>query len=315
MQKYKIFRDRLLGSGAYSEVFLGYDTVNHKDVAIKILNKKSDKVKREIIMREVNILRKLHHKNIIELYDFLEDDLYFYIILEYIPLSLKQFQKENHPLSENFILAIVSQLIDALEYMHSKGIAHMDIKLSNILIDENLNVYLTDFGLSNESINYKNLLKKYRGTLLFSAPEVYATKRNIKPYSTYKADIWSLGVCMYILLNNQPPFIGNKENIENIIKITPLIIRRNDISYTSRTLLRKMLEKNPENRATIYELQNIIDTAPIYSISFLQKYLIKEYGQNYSRETVKECIKKIKKPKGVNDSQIIKLLIPNKFFL
>lgn len=313
--KYKIFKDILLGSGAFSKVYLGYDTDKHRNVAVKILDKQSEKIKRKIILKEIGILRNLHHKSVIDLYDFLEDEYSFYIILTYVPLTLKQFEKENHPLSENFILAVMSQLIDALEYIHSKGIAHMDIKLSNILIDEQLNVYFSDFGLSEESLDYDILLKRYKGSLLYSAPEVHATRKIHKQYSAYKADIWSLGICMYMLLNGVPPFVGEKETIGDVIKNTPLLIKRSDISYVSRTLLRKMLEKNPDKRPTIYEVQNIIESAPIYTISSLQKYLTEEYNQHYSEETVKECIKRIKKPKGVSNNQIIKALIPNKFFL
>lgn len=290
--------------------------MKREKIAVKILDKSHENVKKENVLKEYEIIKNLHHKHIIKVYDLIENETNFFIFMMYIPKTLRQFTVEFNPLSENFVLAVTSQIVDAVEYLHSNGIAQMDIKPSNILIDDNLNIYITDFGLAENVMfsSKEKFFRIYKGTLGYSAPEVISVKKTRNLYSGFKADVWSVGICMYFLLHGKLPYIITKENMYSIHN-TPLRITRKNIRYSTKQTLRLMLEKNPINRMSIYEIKSLIDSSEVFSEHTLRIYLNDEYNILHTKEHIDRCIKKTKKIKNIkNTNELIKLIIPNTYF-
>eukprot|EP01017_Pseudomicrothorax_dubius_P027242 TRINITY_DN3111_c0_g1_i9.p1 TRINITY_DN3111_c0_g1~~TRINITY_DN3111_c0_g1_i9.p1 ORF type:complete len:367 (+),score=74.51 TRINITY_DN3111_c0_g1_i9:25-1125(+) len=223
---------KLIGEGSYGVVRLAVDKTTGMEVAVKMYEKYKlfDKQRVFAIQREVSILQKLNHKNIIKLYDYYEDERVILLVLEYVKgESLTQrIKNEDQPeLEENDIKYFVGQLADALNYIHSMGIAHRDIKLDNILVDDNGYIKLIDFGFSvpihqlNEAKQANNPTKIICGTPYYMAPELLDAERvSLSP------DIWALGVLTYYLIFGNYPFKG-----DNNTKLFAQI--RNCLLYTS----------------------------------------------------------------------------------
>jgi 5'-AMP-activated protein kinase catalytic alpha subunit len=166
---------KTIGKGAFSKVKVGIHLPTNLKVAIKILDKSKikDKKDSERISREIQILKKLRHKNIVQLYQTISSNKNIYLIMEYANgEDLFTYIKKNKRLDEKRTSIIFQQLICSIEYIHKLGIVHRDIKPENILIDENnISIKLVDFGLSNMYIQ-GDLLKTACGSPCYAAPEV-----------------------------------------------------------------------------------------------------------------------------------------------
>jgi serine/threonine protein kinase len=193
-----------LASGSFGTVVRAVNLENNKEVAVKIIETVG-KDKQKYINRtkqEIIILKQLKHKNIVELYGFIETNKQIFIIMEYIKggnlKSLIQEKKQNN-FSEEEVSLLIKNLLCAVEYLHSRDICHRDIKPENIMF-ENPNdltsLKLVDFGLSaqDHSIIYED---EICGTLIYMAPEQVEKKLYTKGI-----DMWSVGIIMYMLLNN-----------------------------------------------------------------------------------------------------------------
>ncbi|KAK6454277.1 kinase-like domain-containing protein [Scheffersomyces xylosifermentans] len=148
--------------------------------------------------RELSILRKLDHPNIVSLKAFYEDLDNYYIVMELVPGGdLMDFVAANGAIGEDATQVITKQILEGIAYVHKLGISHRDLKPDNILImqDDPILVKITDFGLAKFSDN-STFMKTFCGTLAYVAPEVFT-------------DIWSLGCLVYVLLTSHLPFNGN----------------------------------------------------------------------------------------------------------
>lgn len=154
------------------------------------------------------ILTKLDHPNIVKYYEFYLDERAIYLVMEYIgggELFDKIVQQENQVFNEVMAYQYISQLIGALNHMHALDIVHRDIKPENLMIGDNGEVKLIDFGLSK--IKKKNeMLKTVAGTPYYMAPEVL-----MGSYGK-EVDCWSLGVLLYVFMSGYLPFQGNDKN-------------------------------------------------------------------------------------------------------
>jgi len=194
----------------------GVNKENKESVAIKIIEKKAGEEELMLLHREIDIMRKLQHKHIIALYDVFEDSEKIYLILELVTGGELFDQIVSRGVySERDAAQVVSQILEAVSYMHSNGIAHRDLKPENLLCGgaDGRQIKVTDFGLSKDF--GKGNLRTSCGTPDYVAPEVLKGQ-------TYdnSVDIWSVGVICYILLCGFPPFYGNSDQqiFEKIMK-------------------------------------------------------------------------------------------------
>jgi len=200
----------VIGSGGFSEVRKGKNKKTSETVAIKVIEKQKHPDKIDNVKREIEVMRKLNHKHIICLEDVFEEegiDGKIYMVLEYVgggELFDHIIGRGNY--SENDAAFVVRQIIEAVAYLHSKGIAHRDLKPENLLCTgpNNEIIKVADFGLSKEYGNES--LETICGTPDYVAPEVLRAKGYTKA-----VDIWSIGVITYVLLCGSPPFYGSDD--------------------------------------------------------------------------------------------------------
>ncbi len=239
----------IMGSGAFATV----RKVTHKDSgntrALKII-KKNPKQDSSRMYLEVDILKKLIHPNIMQIFEFYEDKKNFYIITEFCEGG-ELFDKvvEKGSFKEDEAAAVVKQLISAINYIHLNNIVHRDLKPENILLDTKKNniIKIIDWGTARFFDKDKNKkMNKISGTPYYIAPEVLFEKYD------EKCDVWSCGVIMYILLCGYPPFNGETDN-EILAKIKSGKFTFPDeewagLSSDCKDLIKCMLEFDPKKR-------------------------------------------------------------------
>lgn len=239
----------IMGSGAFATV----RKVVHKDTntprALKII-KKNPKQDSSRMYLEVDILKKLIHANIMQIFEFYEDKRNFYIITEFCEGG-ELFDKivEKGSFKEDEAAWIMKQLISAINYIHSNKIVHRDLKPENILLDTKKNniIKIIDWGTARFFDKDKNKkMNKISGTPYYIAPEVLFEKYD------EKCDIWSCGVIMYIILCGYPPFNGETDN-EILAKIKSGKFSFPDdewasVSDDAKDLINCMLEFDPKKR-------------------------------------------------------------------
>eukprot|EP01104_Vermistella_antarctica_P017521 TRINITY_DN6213_c0_g1_i1.p1 TRINITY_DN6213_c0_g1~~TRINITY_DN6213_c0_g1_i1.p1 ORF type:complete len:517 (-),score=183.77 TRINITY_DN6213_c0_g1_i1:30-1580(-) len=215
-------RDQI-GSGSFSVVKLGVHKRTGKKVAVKIIDKKKYwhmAKTREQIQREVEILRKVQHPNVISIIDIFDTGRHLFLILE-LATGGELFDKivDKGFFPEEEARVVFRQLLGAIQYLHSNGIAHRDLKPENILLDSSkggVNIKVTDFGLARV-IGEKEMMKSLCGSPMYCAPEiirhshVHFGNPNLDPHLNpvgydKSVDMWSVGVIIYVLLSGCPPF-------------------------------------------------------------------------------------------------------------
>ena len=207
---------KVIGKGAYASVKICKNKITQEKFAMKIYEKKilNDNIKKKCILREIEILKKLNHPNIVKLYDTIISDKNILLIQELVNgISLRDFYNKEIRNQRNIsekkykILTIIfKQIFSAFDYIHKKNIFHRDIKLENILLTKNYEIKIIDFGFG--LYNPRNYLQKFFcGTPNYMAPEIIMKKE----YDCQKADMWSLGILLYKLFCADFPFKGKDE--------------------------------------------------------------------------------------------------------
>ncbi|KNA03234.1 hypothetical protein SOVF_211110, partial [Spinacia oleracea] len=254
-QKYEV--GRLLGQGNFAKVYYARHIVSGKSVAMKIVDK--DKVLRvgmiKQIKREISVMRLVQHPNIVQLYEVMASRTKIYFAMEYVKGG-ELFNKisEGGKLKEDEARKYFQQLISAIDFCHSRGVYHRDLKPENLLLDENGNLKISDFGLSalQETRRQDGLLHTTCGTPAYVAPEVI----NKQGYDGAKTDIWSCGVVLYVLLAGFLPF--HDTNIMDLYRK----VSKGDFKFPNwfppevRKLLCKILDPNPYSRITVAKLMD-----------------------------------------------------------
>ena len=241
-----------LGYGSFGKIFLVIHKKTRAKYALKKINK-TDEINEEQIKyfkREVEILYKCSHPNIVKLYGHFEDNNYCYYVMEYFPNgTVCDLIPKNDERQEKveLIASVMKDLISAIYYLHNMNpkIIHRDIKPENILLDENNKAHLIDFGWSNY---LKNKTKRYTicGTPLYSPPEMVLELGHDE-----KVDIWCIGVLLFELLCGDVPFDGNDaETVKNnIIELN--ISWPTHVIPEAKDLITKILKINPIERPSI----------------------------------------------------------------
>ncbi|KAI8644049.1 kinase-like domain-containing protein [Parasitella parasitica] len=237
-----------IGRGSYGKVKLGVHQLTCRPVAIKKISKKHA----PLMAREIHHHKQLHHPNIVALYEILSTETSVFIVSEHCPHgdlfdALAKTTRFPEPHVKKWFL----QLTDAMQYCHSLGIIHRDLKLENILLDEHDNVKICDFGFARQT-DKNQLLKTFCGSLAYSAPEVIQRQN----YSGPATDIWSLGVILYTLLAGELPFDDDSESElqRKVVKIEYSMPTY--FSEDVADLVQKILKANPYERLGISQIRH-----------------------------------------------------------
>lgn len=251
--KYEV--GRTIGEGTFAKVKFAQNTETGESVAMKVLDRTTI-IKHKMvdqIKREISIMKLVRHPYVVRLHEVLASRTKIYIILEFITGG-ELFDKivRHGRLSEAESRSYFQQLIDGVDYCHSKGVYHRDLKPENLLLDSLGNLKISDFGLSALPPQGVSILRTTCGTPNYVAPEVLSHKG----YDGTLADVWSCGVILYVLMAGYLPF--------DEIDLTTLYskIERSEFSCPSwfpvgaKSLIQKILDPNPQTRIQIEDIRN-----------------------------------------------------------
>eukprot|EP00831_Metopus_contortus_P068058 TRINITY_DN6080_c0_g1_i1.p1 TRINITY_DN6080_c0_g1~~TRINITY_DN6080_c0_g1_i1.p1 ORF type:complete len:341 (-),score=44.17 TRINITY_DN6080_c0_g1_i1:63-1085(-) len=250
MDYYKLLNP--IGKGAFGKVTLAIHKLSGKHVAIKIVDKEriADEYSRNKLLREIYILKKIKHVNVIRLMEVFENTKQVFIVMEYAGSGdLLHFVKSKKFLSEKEARPIFRQIVYGLAHIHSRNVVHRDVKLDNILLDEDGGVKICDFGVS-KIIDKSQLIFDQCGTPAYLAPEIILNKG----YKGYTVDHWSLGVMLYAMLSGTVPF-----RAPNMKELHKLIIEGKFnypvwISPKAQDLINGLIVTEPEERLSLPEV-------------------------------------------------------------
>ncbi|XP_053740856.1 death-associated protein kinase 2 isoform X1 [Synchiropus splendidus] len=248
-----------LGSGQFAIVKRCTEKSSGLEYAAKFIKKRQSRasrrgVRREEIVREVEVLQQLQHPNVVALHDVYENRTDVVLILELVSGGeLFDFLAQKESLSEEEATQFIKQILDGVEYLHQKSIAHFDLKPENImLLDRTASlprIKIIDFGLAHkieDGADFKNIF----GTPEFVAPEIVNYEQ-----LGLEADMWSIGVITYILLSGASPFLGDtkQETLGNISAMNYDFDEEffSNTSELAKSFIRQLLEKNTRKRMTI----------------------------------------------------------------
>jgi len=253
----------VIGKGADAEVRAATEKQpNGRQLAVKILkiNNEDEKYR---FKRELEVTKSLVHENIIKFYDVSEEEGAMYIFMERGGKTLEKYAEEcggENGMEEIVVRNLFLQIVNAISFIHSKGICHRDIKLENVLVDENSQkAVIIDFGFCGLVKNDSSVFSDSVGSPLFNSPEKIINQvSQIKSgYCGKSSDVWSLGVCLYYMLNACYPFYPygsmSMEELTQQILSTDVFLSPS-LSNDANDLISKLLDKNPQRRITISQV-------------------------------------------------------------
>ena len=255
IKKGNYYLEETIGEGAFAKVKLGTHIPTGEKVAIKILNKEhlfdeSNDIQK--IKKEINILKRIKHKNIIQLYEIMESKSNLYIVMEYCEnKELFDYIISKKYLKEKEACRFFQQIIDGVEYLHLSNITHRDLKPENLLLDKNYRIKISDFGLSYLGKNIDSLIETPCGTPSYAPPEMLKGEK----YNGVFSDIWSCGIILYTMLVGNLPCAESKEELiyENIMKHNYFF--PDYISEEVIDLIENMLKINPKERFNFEQIK------------------------------------------------------------
>ncbi|KAL1372138.1 hypothetical protein HN51_002290 [Arachis hypogaea] len=294
---------RLLGTGTFAKVYHARNVETGKSVAMKVVGK--EKVIKvgmmEQIKREISVMKMMKHPHIVALHEVMASKSKIYIAMELVRGG-ELFNKiaTRGRMREDLARLYFHQLISAVDFCHSRGVYHRDLKPENLLLDHNGNLKVSDFGLStfSEHLRQDGLLHTTCGTPAYVSPEVLARKG----YDGAKADIWSCGVILFVLLAGCLPFQD-----DNLVAMYKKIYRGDFrcppwFSGDARRLITKLLDPNPNSRITISKIME----SPWFKKP-VPKNMLRGMKEEDEEEKEKEIEEKMKQPSTMNAFHIISL--------
>ncbi|KAL9226976.1 hypothetical protein vseg_002729 [Gypsophila vaccaria] len=266
---------RVLGRGSFAKVFQARSMIDNKSVAIKVIDKlKTQPSIYPRIVGEVAAMRRLDHPNILRLHEVMASKTNIYLVMDLAKggdLFGKLSRRRDHRLPEALARRYFTQVVSALHYCHRHGVAHRDIKPQNLLLDEEGNIKVADFGLSaivESPLNSSDLMVKTScGTPAFAGPEIVGRARG--GYDGRKADAWSSGVILFVMMTGCLPF-----DDANLVVMYRKMINSQFrfptwVSKPARRLITRLLDPNPKTRMSIEEV--------------IEDEWVKNHGMVYSR--------------------------------
>ncbi len=296
---------RTLGEGGMANVYLAYDTILDRNVAVKVLrgDLASDEKFVRRFQREALSASNLYHPNIVQIYDFDQEDGQYYIVMEYVEgKTLKQLLKRRGSLTITEVIDIMSQLTDGMAHAHDSYIIHRDIKPQNIMILDNGMIKITDFGIAM-ALNSTQLTQtnSVMGSVHYLPPEQAAGRG-----STIRSDIYSMGILMYELLTGSVPYKGDnaveialkhlKEPLPSIREKLP------ELPQSIENIILKATAKNPQNRykdarEMHQDIITAMDESRINEPKYVYPYKDNELEKTRNLDEAIEIIKKEEKEK------------------
>jgi len=253
---------RPLGKGKFGQVYLAREKRSNFIVAIKVLSKRKIKESdnKKQVRREIEIQSHLRHPNVLRLYGYFVDKDYVYLVLEYARLGeLYKYLKSQHEqrLTHSRAARYLLQLVSALNYCHSKGVIHRDLKLENILLSADDQVKLSDFGSSVHAGGHRR--STLCGTLDYLAPEIVTGQKHDQA-----VDRWALGIILYELLVGRPPFEAPEEiaTVELIKECAQSLKFPEHVDLDAQDLISRLLQHNPDDRIALSD----IPSHPFFSV-------------------------------------------------
>ncbi|NXW40594.1 STK36 kinase, partial [Nyctiprogne leucopyga] len=248
MERYHVLE--MIGEGSFGRVYKGRRKHSAQVVALKFIPKvgRSEKELKNL-QREIEIMRSLHHPNIIQMLDSFETNKEVVVVTDYAEGELFQILEDDGSLPEDQVQTIAAQLVSALYYLHSHRILHRDMKPQNILLGKDGVVKLCDFGFARAMSIHTMVLTSVKGTPLYMSPELVEEQ----PYD-HTADLWSVGCILYELFVGTPPFYTS-----SIFQLVSLIVKDpvkwpTAISPVFKSFLQGLLMKDPRQRLSWPEL-------------------------------------------------------------
>lgn len=246
----------IIGQGSFASVRRAVQKTTKASVAIKTYEKYRllDALQKAAVAREIKILSQLSHDNVVRLLKVIDTPKQLHLVLEEVKgLSVRSWmmQKEGRRLAEPEAKTVFRQVVTALEYLHSRGVAHRDIKLQNVLITEDLHVCLIDFGCATEgAMESKSGI--YCGTLHYMAPEILQ-RRGFKAAA---ADMWAAGVMLFCMLSGDFPFkAANDRNLRLKIQSGEVVFP-SFFTEEAKLCLTSLFSPDPETRPSAKAIMN-----------------------------------------------------------
>ncbi|GMT22040.1 hypothetical protein PFISCL1PPCAC_13337, partial [Pristionchus fissidentatus] len=280
-----------IGAGGFGKVRLATHLLTGQRCAIKIIDKKAIGEDLPRVKTELDALRTLQHQNICRLYQEIETEDKFFLIMEYCSGGeMFDYIVRKARLEESEARHFFRQLVQAMAYIHDRGFAHRDLKPENLLLTEDLHLKVIDFGLCAKPNGLYKPLETCCGSPAYAAPELIKGT----PYLGNEADVWSMGVLLYALLCGSLPF--EDDNIQGLYR---KIMKGNYpvpdfLSECSKQLLSKMLKVEPSQRLTVKELlehpwlnknyQVKIKWNSIYDRNFVDPEVAREMSWSWKRD-------------------------------
>ncbi|KAM5255648.1 serine/threonine-protein kinase PLK4 isoform 2-T2 [Ctenodactylus gundi] len=240
----------LLGKGSFAGVYRAESIHTGLEVAIKMIDKKA-MYKAGMVQRvqnEVKIHCQLKHPSILELYNYFEDNNYVYLVLEMCHNGEMNRYLKNRmkPFSENEARHFMHQIITGMLYLHSHGILHRDLTLSNLLLTHNMNIKIADFGLATQLKMPHEKHYTLCGTPNYISPEIATRSAH-----GLESDVWSLGCMFYTLLIGRPPF--DTDTVKNTLNKVVLADYEvpTFLSREAKDLIHQLLRRNPADRLSL----------------------------------------------------------------
>ncbi|PNI51898.1 PLK4 isoform 4 [Pan troglodytes] len=240
----------LLGKGSFAGVYRAESIHTGLEVAIKMIDKKA-MYKAGMVQRvqnEVKIHCQLKHPSILELYNYFEDSNYVYLVLEMCHNGEMNRYLKNRvkPFSENEARHFMHQIITGMLYLHSHGILHRDLTLSNLLLTRNMNIKIADFGLATQLKMPHEKHYTLCGTPNYISPEIATRSAH-----GLESDVWSLGCMFYTLLIGRPPF--DTDTVKNTLNKVVLADYEMPtfLSIEAKDLIHQLLRRNPADRLSL----------------------------------------------------------------
>ena len=244
-----------LGAGSFGHVYLVTHKGTKAQYAIKAIDKrnKTNQEEKPYFRREIEVMYKIHHPNVVKLYGHFEDNNYCYFIMEYISKGnvyglIPQDKKKR--INNQIVASLMKDVISAVYYLHNMKpiIIHRDIKPENVLLADGLVAKLTDFGWSNY-MQEDQKRTTVCGTPIYLAPEIIKEQGHDE-----KVDIWCIGVLLFELITGNVPFQGNdidtlKDNILHLKISWP-----KEINVDAKSLIKKILKSDPAARISLEEM-------------------------------------------------------------